>query len=75
MRQGERSVQKLNVCSAHSTVLSVWQSVQGFGTLSVCVVAGVMKRKVWACTFTLPSVSSINGMWQETHWLPALSNL
>src|ERR1700678_2425822 len=74
-RQGERSVQALSVCSAHSMDLSVWQRVQGFGMLSVFVAAGGMKRKVGACTFTVPSVSSISGMWQETHWLPALSIL
>jgi hypothetical protein len=75
MRQGERSVQALKVCSAHSTDFSLWQSVQGLGTLSDRVDAGVMKRNVWAWTFTSPSVSSINGMWQDTHWLPALSSL
>jgi hypothetical protein len=36
---------------------------------------GTDEAEGWACTFTLPSVSSISGMWQEIHWLPALSNL
>ena len=75
MRHGERSFQPFSTSMAQSADLSVWHNVHGFGTSNVFVAAGVMKRKVWACTFTSFSVSSISGMWQATHWFPALSDL
>jgi len=37
--------------------------------------AGVMKRNVWARTFTSAIVCSICGMWQAMHWLPGLPGL
>lgn len=60
---------------AHSVVLSMWQLVQGFGTLYSSVFEGEINSKVWLRTLVSARVCSILGMWQETHSLPALSAL
>src|ERR1700722_12437580 len=61
---------------AQAVVLSEWQVIHGLGILYLSVIAGVMNRKVGECTRVPggPSVSTA-GMWQATHWLPALSSL
>ena len=59
----------------HCGDLSVWHALQAFGTLSAAVSRGVTKRKVWLRTLTSAIVCSIFGMWQATHWLPALPAL
>src|SRR5207248_2175938 len=75
IRQGERSVQLFSACLAQAVGLSLWQMLHGLGILYSSVSAGVMKRKVWACTFTSAIVCSIFGMWQAMHWLPGLPGL
>jgi len=60
---------------AQAVDLSVWQLVQGLGILYLSVMAGVMKAKVCARTFTSAMVVAIFGMWQATHWLPGESAL
>lgn len=74
IRQGEN--QRASQCVAHWADLSLWQLMQGFGIPYFSVIAGVMKRNVWAWTKTpgAPSVS-IFGMWHETHKLPWLPGL
>lgn len=62
-RQGDRSGHWRITCSAQEEDLPVWQDVQGFGIVYFSVIAGVMNRKVCACTnvFGGPS-DSICGM-------------
>ncbi len=71
MRHGERSGHWRSACLAQAVVLSVWQVVQGLGILYLSVIAGVMNSKVCALTNTPGMVTSIFGMWQATHGLPA----
>jgi hypothetical protein len=59
------------VSVAQAVDLSAWQVVQGLGILYLSVMAGVMKAKVWALTFTSAMVVSIFGMWQAMQLLPA----
>src|SRR5580698_5150546 len=61
-RQGERSGQCRKASVAQVVVLSVWHVVQGFGILYLSVIAGVIKAKVCARTFTSAIVVSIFGM-------------
>src|SRR5579884_1783806 len=75
MRQGERSRQFFKASEAHAVDLSLWQVLQAFGTFRVSVLAGVMKRKVCARTFTSAMVCWICGMWQAMHSLPELPAL
>ena len=69
---GDRSGQRRIASSAHAVDLSVWQDVQVFGILYLSVIAGEMKRNVWALTYTPAMVVSIWGIWHATHWPPAL---
>ena len=62
MRQGERSGHVRIVSVAHAVVLSAWHIVQGFGILYLSVIAGVIKAKVCALTFTSAIVVSIFGI-------------
>src|SRR3954470_14154310 len=66
-RQGERSGQWRIASLAHSGVLSVWQVLQAFGTLSCVVIDGGTNRKV--CERTLMSAICVAtfGMWHDTH--------
>jgi hypothetical protein len=69
---GERSLQLAIAFAAQAVVLSLWQLAQGLGIFWLSVIAGVMILKVCAATNT-PGISGwIFGMWQETHWDPAL---
>ena len=61
-RHGDLSGQLRNASAAHAVLLSVWHVVQGFGILYLSVIAGVMKAKVWARTFTSAMVVSIFGI-------------
>src|SRR5262245_30408418 len=45
-RQGDMFDQPRKAVCAQATVLSVWQPVQGFATLNVSVIDGVMKANV-----------------------------
>ncbi len=62
IRQGERSVHVFKVSAAHVVGLSVWQTLQAFGTFSASVFAGLTNLNVWLRTFTSPSVCAIFGM-------------
>src|ERR1700738_1621862 len=72
MRHGDSVDHFLNSAVAHWVVLSVCQYVHVFGMPDASVSAGVMNRKVCALTKFSLIVCSIFGMWQATHWLPAL---
>jgi hypothetical protein len=61
--------------AAHAVFLSMWQDVHGFGILYLSVMAGAIKAKVCALTKTPDIVTSIFGMWQATHALPAEPSL
>ena len=74
-RQGERSGQWRMASAAQVVVLSEWQDVHGLGILYLSVIAGVMNAKVCARTKTPGIVTSIFGMWQATHSLPAEPSL
>ena len=71
IRHGDLSGQCRSASVAQAVVLSAWHMVQGFGILYLSVIAGVMKAKVCALTFTSAIVVSIFGMWQATQLLPA----
>lgn len=70
--QGEIEVHWRSWDLAQVVDLSLWQEVQGLGMPDCSVSRGEMKRKVWAATKLSLTVSSIRGMWQAVHWLPAL---
>jgi hypothetical protein len=61
-RHGERPGHLRSASLAHAGVLSVWQVLQAFGTLSCVVADGGMNLKVCARTLTSASCVSIFGM-------------
>jgi hypothetical protein len=71
-RHGDLSPQPFKAAVAHAVLLSVWQRLQALGIFNASLSAGVMNLNVCARTFTSAMVCSILGMWQATHWLPAL---
>ena len=70
--RGDSVDYSFNSSVAQSVDLSAWHDVQGFGIPDCPVSVGVMKRNVCALTRLSLMVCSIFGMWQATHWLPAL---
>jgi hypothetical protein len=69
-RHGENSGQVFIAAVAQAFVLSLWQTMHGFGTFNDSDIDGLMNLKVWLRTITSPIVCSIGGIWQLTHSLP-----
>src|SRR6185312_8135096 len=62
IRHGETVDQPFSASAVHAVDLSLWQTLQAFGTFSESVSRGVTKRNVWLRTFTSPISCAIFGM-------------